>query len=73
MVLQYTLCGIKLPNPRNFPYSGKFPYPGFLQGFRHDLILGLPYPGRFPYCGKFPYPVNASICNSEYLLERNNI
>ena len=34
---------VELPNP------GKFPYPIFLHGFIHNLILGLLYPGKSPY------------------------
>ena len=47
LVLKYTVCDVDLPNP------GKFPYPGFLQGFIHNLIPGLPYLGIFPYPGNF--------------------
>ena len=54
MVIQYTVCDVELPNP------GKCPYPRFLQGFLHYLILLLPYPG------KFPYPIKDSICKSAY-------
>ena len=63
---------IKLPNLGNFtyignfPYPGKVPHPGFLQGFLHDLILGLLYPG------KSPYPVKDSIWKSAYFFESNN-
>ena len=49
MVLRYTVCDSELPN------SGKFSYISFLQGFQHDLILGLPYPGNFPH------PINIPI------------
>ena len=55
VVLQYFVCDVELPNP------GKYPYPGFIQKFIHDLILGLPYPGKFPYPGIFPYLVKAPI------------
>ena len=34
-----------------------FSYPGLLQAFIQDLILGLPYP-VFPLYSKFPYPVS---------------
>ena len=49
MVIRYTVCDDELTN------TGNFPYPGFIQGFLHDSILGLPYPGKFQY---FPYPGN---------------
>ena len=60
MVSWYSVCNVELPNP------GKFPYPGFIQGFIHNLIPGLPYPGKFPYSGKSTYPVKASIRKSIY-------
>ena len=37
------MCDVELPNP------GKFPYPIFLHGFIHNLILGRPYPEKYPY------------------------
>ena len=73
MVLRYTMCDVELPYPGLFTFSGLFPYlslfpfPGFLQGFLQDFILGLPYSGKFPYPGifsfpgLFPYTVKASI------------
>ena len=66
LVLQYTVCNFELPNTGKFPYYRKFPYHGFLQGFLHDLIIGLPYPG------KAPYPVKAPIRKSTHFFERNN-
>ena len=38
------VCDVDLPNIGKFPYPGNFPYTGFIQGFIHDLRLGLPYP-----------------------------
>ena len=60
------------PHILKIPYSGKFPYPVFLQGYIQNLIPGLPYPGNFPNLGKFPYPVKASIHKSAYFSESNN-
>ena len=59
MTLQYTVCGDELP------YPVKFPYPGYLQVFMHNLILGIQYPG------KFSYPVKVSKHKSAYFFERN--
>ena len=60
MVLLYTVCDVKLPNP------GKFPYRGFPKGFLHDLIPSLPYPEIFSYPGNFSYLIKASIFKSSY-------
>ena len=71
MVLLYTMCNVDIPNPVKFPYSGKCPNSGFLQGFLHILILGLIYPGKFPYPGKFSYPVKASTRKFTYFSKIN--
>ena len=61
------MCDVKIPNPGQFIYPGKCPYPGFLSiGILHNLIPGLPYPG------KSPYPVIYSIHTSVHLLKINN-
>ena len=73
MVLRYTVCDVELP------YPGKFPCPGLLQGFLHDLILGHTNPRNFSYprivhiLQNFPFPVKASMHKSVYLFESNNI
>ena len=66
VVLQYLVCDVELPNP------GKYPYPGFIQKFIHDLILGLPYPGKFPYPGISLILSKLQYAKSEYLFEINN-
>ena len=66
------MCDVDLPNIGKFPYPGNFPYTGFIQGFIHDLRLGLPYPEKYPYPGKSPYTIKASIQMSAYLSESNN-
>ena len=66
MDLRYTMYDVELP------YPGKFPFPGFLQGFLQNLRPGLPYPGKFPHHGNFPYTIKASIHKPAYFSAINN-
>ena len=66
MILQYIVCDVELPNSGKFSYTEFFPYPGFLQVFLQDLIIGIPYPGKYLYSFKYP------IRKSAYLFEINH-